>query len=56
LDNIDFDSGEIDDNVVQFDDDDLLKKAVKIRRISRMLNRVVFLRIQLNVISWWNFI
>jgi hypothetical protein len=32
LDNIDFDSGEIDDNVVQFDDDDLLKKAVKIRR------------------------
>jgi hypothetical protein len=28
-------SGEIDDNVVQFDDDDLLKKAVKIRRTGR---------------------
>jgi hypothetical protein len=35
FDNIDPGSGEIDDNVVQFDDDDLLKKAVKIRRTGR---------------------
>jgi hypothetical protein len=35
FDNIDFDSGEIDDNVVQFDDDDLLKKAVKIAGLAK---------------------